>query len=371
MSDPRGGARRRLLLWYDLHARSLPWRGTRDPYAVWVSEVMLQQTRAAAVAPYFRRFVDRFPDVERLASATVDDVMAAWQGLGYYGRARNLHRAARRVMQEDGGRLPESFDDWLRMPGVGRYTAGAIASIAFGQRVPAVDGNARRVLARWLVLEDDPSRGPAARAVERLAAELAQCDRPGDLNQALMELGATVCKPRRPDCPACPLCPSCGARAEGSTEEIPRRRARSAAREARWLALAIVRERDSRWLVGRRPDGALLGGLWEFPVAAATREGPEEQAAAIVASRTGAGPLRVHVHDVVHHAFTHLRVAATPVVAHLGPDARWRAGADPADGVQPYSRVRWVAARDLVGLATSRLMDKLAAAVGASLPPAG
>lgn len=205
-----------LLRHYDVHRRDLPWRDRADPYAVWVSEIMLQQTRVETARPYYERWLERFPDLDALADAEIDDVLRAWQGLGYYARARNLHRAARMVRERYHGAIPADPAELRRLPGVGAYTAGAVASIAFGAATPAVDGNVRRVVARLHDLED-----PTAAQLQTLAVELVPADRPGDFNQALMEIGATVCTPRAPDCDACPG--GCWA-ASGSSPTRPRRR---------------------------------------------------------------------------------------------------------------------------------------------------
>ena len=204
----RRSLRSTLLRWYRKNRRDLPWRRTADPYAVWVSEIMLQQTRVETVLPYYARFLERFPDASRLADATEDDVLASWSGLGYYRRARALHQGARVVMERHDGKLPRDPADLRRLPGVGRYTAGAIASVAFGLPEPILDGNVRRVLARIFAV-DGVRLGPAAeeRELWGLAASLVQGSAPGDLNQALMELGALICTPRAPACPACP-CPA-------------------------------------------------------------------------------------------------------------------------------------------------------------------
>jgi A/G-specific adenine glycosylase len=259
----RAGLRRRLLRWYDAHRRLLPWRVRPDPYGVLVSELMLQQTRVATVIPYYECFLARFPTIEDLARAPVDQVLAAWSGLGYYRRARHLHAAARRILSEHGGRFPRSANAVRDLPGVGRYTAGAIRSIAFGEPEPVVDGNAARVLARLLALDGDPRAAPAAGRLWAAAADLVDRRRPGDFNQALMELGATVCTPASPDCPICPWSPDCRARREGRQAEIPARRARAATAVER--AAAAVFRRSGRCLLVQRREPGLLEGLWELP----------------------------------------------------------------------------------------------------------
>lgn len=253
--------RRALLDWYDRSRRDLPWRRTKDPYRVWLSEVMLQQTTVKAVLPYYETFLRRFPTVQALAEEPEEEVLAAWSGLGYYHRARNLHRGAQHVAERHGGRFPRTLEAALSVPGVGLYTASAVLSIAHGAPLPVVDGNVRRVLARLLAL-----RGPEYRKdgpYYNRAEELLDRERPGDWNQALMELGATVCTPRRPGCAACPLRSRCRALAEGRVDELPEGRARRAPVDVT-VAAALV-ERDGRVLLVRRPEGRLLGRMWEVP----------------------------------------------------------------------------------------------------------
>jgi A/G-specific adenine glycosylase len=250
-----------LLNWYDRHGRDLPWRlriGRPDPYRVWLSEIMLQQTTVAAVAPYFARFLERWPTVEALAAAPRDEVLEAWAGLGYYSRARNLHAAAQ-VMAACG--VPETEAGWRELPGVGPYTAAAIAAIAHGEPSNVVDGNVERVMARLSAVETPL---PAAKAELRaLAAELVTSDRPGDWAQALMDLGATVCTPRSPKCDACPWNQHCAAFATGAPETYPRRAAK-AERPRRYGAVFRIEREGKLWLV-RRPDKGLLGGMAALP----------------------------------------------------------------------------------------------------------
>lgn len=252
-----------LLHWFDRQRRDLPWRRTKDPYAIWVSEVMLQQTQVSRVVEYWTRFLDRFPTVEALASAPLDEVLSLWSGLGYYSRARNLHRAAGEIARRHGGRLPDTAEALAELPGFGRYTAGAVASIAFGRAAPVVDGNVARVLSRLYAVEGAP--GDRAREAElwRLAGALASGDRPGDLNQALMELGATVCRPSGPTCLVCPLRDGCLALRDGRVAELPPPKARPT-RQALEVAAALC-ERRGRILLTRRPETGLFGGLWELP----------------------------------------------------------------------------------------------------------
>src|SRR5512136_569268 len=213
--------RRALLGWYARRRRALPWRGVRDPYRIWVSEVMLQQTRIATATPYYHAFLGRFPTLAALARARPADVLEAWSGLGYYRRARSLHAAAREVVREHGGRVPDDPAAFERLPGVGRYTAGAVLSIAYGRPLPALDGNAARVLSRLEALPATMRDPAGARRLWALAAARVPADRPGDWNQALMELGATVCTPRAPRCAACPLRRHCRALALGRVDRLP------------------------------------------------------------------------------------------------------------------------------------------------------
>ena len=250
--------RRRLLAWYDRHQRDLPWRRTRHPYRIWVSEIMLQQTRVAAVLSYYRRFLRRFPSLRRLATARQDSVLAAWSGLGYYRRARSLHAAARMLVREHGGRLPRTSGEWRRLPGVGRYTAAAIASIAFGEAEAVVDGNVERVLRRLVGMRRRVSAGK----IWESASDLLSRKRPGDFNQAMMELGATVCLPSAPKCPECPLEKWCRTRGATWRATPDRRRRRS-------VAYALAASPDAVWLVRRPGQSARMPGMWELPAVGA------------------------------------------------------------------------------------------------------
>jgi A/G-specific adenine glycosylase len=263
----RAALGRRLLDWYDAGHRALPWRFPQraaDPYRVWVAEVLLQQTQVRAAIPYYERFVARFPTLEALAAAREDEVLALWAGLGYYARGRNLHAAAREALARHGG-LPASVEQLRALPGFGPYTAGAVASIAFAIPTPAVDGNVTRVLARLFFIAGDPAAARTRARLAALAAALVDPDRPGDLNQALMELGATVCGKPAPDCARCPVAPLCAAREAGREREVPPARRRPARRPL-VLGCAIVR-RGSALLLVRRPAPGLFGGLWAPPSA--------------------------------------------------------------------------------------------------------
>lgn len=251
-----------LLAYFRRHRRDFPWRRDRDPYRVLVSEIMLQQTRAASAIPYFERWLLRFPTIAALAEAGEEEVLKAWEGLGYYSRAANLHRAARDIVKRHGGRVPSDPDDLRALPGIGAYTAGAVASIAYGIPVGAVDGNARRVLSRLM-----DERSPTERALYRWATTLVDPTDPGSFNQALMELGSQICLPRNPRCEACPISNLCESKRSGTQEVTPQRRSRRAAPRLTMVCVGLVWRRGGRsvTLVRQRPSRGLLGGMWELP----------------------------------------------------------------------------------------------------------
>ncbi|MEZ5973097.1 MAG: A/G-specific adenine glycosylase [Hyphomonadaceae bacterium] len=309
--------RKSLLKWYDRAGRDLPWRlreGRPDPYCVWLSEIMLQQTTVAAVAPYFARFLERWPNVEALAAAPRDDVLGAWAGLGYYSRARNLHAAAQQMAARG---VPDSEAGWLELTGVGPYTAAAIAAIAFGEATNVVDGNVERVIARLRAVETPL---PDAKAELRaLAGELVTADRPGDWAQALMDLGATVCTPRSPKCEVCPWIAECAAYATGSPETYPRR-AVKAERPRRYGAVFRIEREGAFWLV-RRPDKGLLGGMAALP----TTEWRDKKwpRAEVLKNAPVAGDWKKA--GVVEHVFTHFALTLDVYSAQTAPpnDGWW------------------------------------------------
>ena len=254
----------RLLRWYRNSSRTgLPWRGIRDPYRIWVSETMLQQTQVSTVIPYYRRFLARFPTLRALSRARLREVLETWSGLGYYHRAKNLHACARTLAAEHGGRLPQDPENLRKLPGIGRYTAGAIASIAFDRPAPVLDGNVQRVLCRTLGIREDPRQPAVQRRLWDLAARLVPEEAPGDFNQALMDLGATVCTPRTPACVRCPISSDCRARRLGLQEKIPPPRVRP--KRPVVDCLCGILQRNGSVLIARRPESGLLPGLWEFP----------------------------------------------------------------------------------------------------------
>lgn len=331
----RSALRRRLLHWYDKHKRDLPWRRTRDPYAVWISETMLQQTRVAVVIPYYEKFLARFPTVAALAHAPLPRVLRLWSGLGYYRRAENLHRAARQIVERHGGKLPPDFAALRALSGIGDYTAGALMSIAFDEPYPAIDGNVRRVIGRLLAGDE--------RQVRSLVEELVPAVRPGEFNQALMELGATICTPKNPLCERCPLRSLCASQNRAAVSTMRRKQIKF--KSVLW-PLVIVR-RHSRILLHRR-SGGLLRGLWEIPGGEIT--GREPLATALRRHLQDLGltvrPKRI---GVIRHTITYRRIRAPLYLVDLDggstlalPNADWR----------------WIEHAKLSALATSSMTTK-------------
>ena len=350
--------RGQLLGWYRRHRRDLPWRRTRDPWAIWVSEAMLQQTRVETVVPYYERFLHRFPDVESLATADLEDVLGLWAGLGYYSRARNLHGAARQVMERFRGRIPGTAEALRTLPGVGRYTAGALASIAFDRPEPVVDGNVARVLARLHGIREDLARPAVQARLWQEAGRLARGRHPGDLNQALMELGARVCTPRQPDCAACPVASACRARREGALDAIPRPRRRPTPRRVRAVAALVTR--GGRVLAVRRAASGLFGGLWELPGSEiGMRERPAVALRPALARATGLALEDVESLGVVTHLLTH-RSIETHVFRARAASGRLR--------LAGYAAHRWVAPEALRALPQGRAAHR---AIGLALERPG
>lgn len=253
-----------LVDWYLDVKREMPWRKTDDPYRIWVAEVMLQQTRVDQARPYYERFVEAFPTVEELADAELDEVLNLWEGLGYYSRARYLHRAAQKVVDEFDGQVPDTYDAIRELPGIGPYTAAAVLSIAFGKPHGVLDGNVTRVLTRAFTVEDDATKSATKRQLQALADTLIDPDRPGAFNQAMMELGATLCTPRSPTCSECPIQPGCQAYAEDTQENYPVMPENKPVPHHD-IAVALIFNDAGELLIQRRPEDAMLGGLWEFP----------------------------------------------------------------------------------------------------------
>ncbi|RJP76011.1 MAG: A/G-specific adenine glycosylase [Candidatus Zixiibacteriota bacterium] len=329
-----------LLAWYNQHRRDLPWRRTRDPYAVWVSEIMLQQTQVETVIPYYDRFLQCFPDLAALAAADLSEVLKAWEGMGYYARARHLHRAARSVVERFDGRLPEDYNTLMTLPGLGEYTAAAVASLAFGRPVPMVDANIRRVLARWIALRDDPASGAGAARIRQAARDCLYPADPGRWNQAVMELGALVCIPRTPRCEICPVTADCQAFQEGATREIPARRPRKAIPHHDVTA-GLISDGRGNLLITRRPEKGLLGGLWEFP--GGKQEPGESLEECLARELREELAIEVEVGEkfaAVDHAYSHFRITL-----HVFR-CRWVSGEPQALGVADWKWIRPSGLRD-------------------------
>jgi A/G-specific adenine glycosylase len=343
-----------LLAWYDRHRRKLPWRAepgeTADPYRVWLSEIMLQQTTVKAVAPYFARFLNHFANVRALAAAPLDDVLKLWAGLGYYARARNLHACAKAVVAKYGGRFPVSEKELATLPGIGPYTAAAIAAIAFDAPAAAVDGNVERVVARLFAIEDElPSAKPHLR---RLAQALVPAARPGDFAQAIMDLGATICTPRQPACGLCPWREACAAQTRGDPERFPRKAKPQAGRLRRGAAFVVSRA-DGAVLLRTRAGAGLLGGMTEVPTTEWTHDFDESDALTDAPRITGLGGPHGRawrrVPGVVTHTFTHFPLELTVYSLSVGPEVTTPTG------------TRWCSQAQLPGEALPNVMRKVLA----------
>ena len=350
--------------WYHRVHRDLPWRRTSDPYAIWVSEIMLQQTQVETVKPYYLRFMETFPDVETLAASPLEKVLHLWAGLGYYSRARNLHRGAAVVVERFEGRLPPDINLIKTIPGIGPYTAGAILSIAFGIPAPILDGNVIRVLSRIFHLTDDSTTTSARAVLWDLASLLVHPDQPSAFNQAMMELGALVCVPGVPRCELCPLSHVCVAKSQGDAAELPTR-GKEKVRPTQHVAAALI-TRGGRWLVCRRPEQGLLGGLWELPLLEVMS--PDDPAGVQVAIQHALG-LVVDVGerlDQVRHIFTHLDLSITPWRCTSRGGEVLLGVATPRRGVcTTYLEARWASQAELKQLPTGVIVRKLLAASSA------
>lgn len=346
-----------LLAWFETTAADLPWRRTHDPYHIWLSEIMLQQTQVTTVIPYYERFLQAFPTIESLANAPQDDLMKQWEGLGYYSRVRNLQTAARQVMTEHNGVLPASADVLQTLKGIGRYTAGAVASIAFGEAAPVLDGNVIRVFARLYDIDDDVRQQRVKNAFwERAEALMAYvpAGRAGDYNQALMELGRTVCKPKNPDCHSCPVARHCAALAAGVQSERPVKTKKAPTPHYN-VTCGLIWNAANELLIAKRPDDALLGGLWEFPGGKVedgeslenclARELNEE-----LAIQVAVGPMYMKV----KHAYTHFKITLHAFDCKLLPES-------PAPQCVECAEFRWVTIRQLADYAFSRADRKIIA----------
>ena len=362
--------RRALLTWYRRTARDLPWRRTRDPYAIWVSEIMLQQTRVQTVVSYYERFLAAFPNATALAAAPLADVLHAWQGLGYYSRARHLHAAAQIIAGERRGQFPSTVAEWAELPGIGPYTAAALASITAGVPVATVDGNIQRVLARVFAEEGRIEAQATRQRLWALANELLARRTAGDFNQALMELGARLCRPRAPDCEHCPVRRACRGYALRRVDELPRRAQKRAVPRVDAVAALVVR--DTRVLLVRRPDHGLLAGLWTLPATTLTN------------GKTPAAALQAYARDelglllqpaaclaTVRHDFTHRRLFVQILAAQAEslPRARRaaRSTAAAARGCARRVEHAWVLPSDLSRYPRATLDRKLLEAVSGHL----
>jgi A/G-specific adenine glycosylase len=360
----RRSIRRRLLNWYDKNRRDLPWRRRgRDPYAQWVAEIMLQQTRVETVLAYYEGFLRRFPTVDALAKVSFQQMLKHWEGLGYYRRALHLHRAAREIQSRNGA-FPDTVEGLRELPGIGEYTASAIASIAYKRPAAAVDGNVARVLSRIFRIPADTRNGDAKRTVQRLAQALIPVDRPGDFNQAWMDLGSSICTPRAPQCPRCPLEKVCEAAKLGEVGLLPRRRA------TKMVPLVVVVvglfQRNGRWLVRRRATGGLWSGLWEFPNEEVASSSQAPSTVRELARKLNVGlierPFRV---ATVRHDLTHRSIRFEVYVCEVATD-------DPP--IFPLTKgaargVRWVDRRGFEKLAVSTAHRRIFTAALSDKPP--
>jgi A/G-specific adenine glycosylase len=346
----RSWFRRRLAGWFAIHARDLPWRHNRDPYAIWVSEIMLQQTTVAAVVPYFERFLHAFPTIEALAAASEQDVLRLWEGLGYYRRARDLHRAARLLAAEHGGVLPDDPAVVRALPGIGRYTLGAVLSQAYDRRLPIVEANSQRVLCRLLGYTDDPRSGPGQRRLWQAALELLPRRGAGNFNQALMELGALVCTPLVPACGSCPIARNCDAWREGLQGDIPLRPDGAPVETVAEAALVI--HRGSRVLLLQRPPYGRWAGMWEFPHGPlATGETHDHAARRLVRELTAVDVDLGSELLTIRHSVTRFRIT----MVCLEGEYRGGAFASPF-----YAQGRWLRPAQLAGYPVSVPQRRLA-----------
>lgn len=303
----------RLLAWQRCAGRKdLPWQYNPTPYRVWVSEIMLQQTQVATVIPYFNRFMASFPDVSQLANADIDEVLHHWSGLGYYARARNLHRAARQIRDDHGGRFPQAFEQVLSLPGIGRSTAGAVLSLSLGQPHPILDGNVKRVLTRFFAVTGWPGQASAERRLWAIAEQLTPIRKAGTFNQAMMDLGAAVCTRREPVCAACPLAGHCRAYAEGDPARYPESRARKKLPLKAVRMLLLHRNRDRRLLLERRPPSGVWGGLWSLPECDIDTD-PFDHCV----TRLGLRVAACHKLPRRRHTFTHFHLDIHPLVVQV------------------------------------------------------
>jgi A/G-specific adenine glycosylase len=349
--------RKNLPAWYPNHARDMPWRRVSDPYRIWISEIMLQQTRVDQAWPYYERLIQTFPTVDTLAAADIDDVLRVWEGLGYYSRARNLHRAAQLIVEQYGGQVPSTYDTFRSLPGAGPYTTAAVLSIAFNKPYAVLDGNVARVLARVFKIDADIKEGKTRRDLQALADSLISKKQPGTYNQALMELGATICTPRKPNCPVCPLKSVCGAYLSNEQDRYPVTRPKAAVPHYD-IAVGLIFNDAGELYIQRRPDQGLLGGLWEFPGGKREPgESLEDTCRRELREELGIEAEIVDAFGQVSHAYSHFRI--TMYAFHC----RIRSGEPAPPESIPF---KWVTLGQLGDFAfpkaNRRLIDRLLAA---------
>jgi A/G-specific adenine glycosylase len=341
----------RLLRWFRAHKRDLPWRASRDPYRVWIAEVMLQQTRIAAVMPYYQRFLQRLPNMKSLARAPLVEVLKLWSGLGYYSRARNLHRAAKEILAHHNGKFPRDLDSALQLPGIGRYTAAAVLSIAYDVPLGVLDGNVARVLARLLAIRGDLREPRRWRALAKTAQNWLACGSPGDWNQALMELGETVCTPVNPRCEICPVSKWCRAYELGLTDRIPSPRVKRAAVHIK-IAAAILRDPRGRTLLVKDPgahDHVLFSRMWQFPAVEVVRH-PRAELEKYLRATLGINGVALEALPAARHGVTFRNITLLPFLARV-------------ERLPRLARTRILALENLSHLPVSSATRKIAAAV--------
>ena len=336
--------------WYQENARNLPWRRTRDPYAIWISEVMLQQTRVETVIPYYQRWLEEFPTIGSLAAAEQDQVLKVWEGLGYYSRARNLHKAAILIVEEHQGQLPSDSEALLSLPGIGRYTAGAILSIAFEQAAPILDGNLRRVLTRVFNISSPIQTAKTEKILWAIAEDLVPLAEPGDFNQALMELGALVCLPKNPHCDACPLDQDCQANLRGIQKDLPVRKPKTPLPHLQVTAAVILD--GVQILLAKRPPGGMLGGMWEFP--GGTQEEAETLLETLTREIKEELSLEIEIGEKLgtyQHAYTHYKVTLHAYQCRMVSES-WQ--------LNYHTEAAWVSPQDLTNYPMGKI-DRLIA----------
>jgi len=345
---------RQLLVWYKRSQRSLPWRKTSNPYRIWISEIMLQQTQVDTVIPYYHRFLKAFPTVSSLARAPLQDVLKVWENLGYYSRARNIHAAAKVIVEKFGGQIPDNWEEIKSLPGIGFYTAGAILSIAYGKALPAVDGNVRRILCRLFTIRKPVDDAREQKQLQNLAASLIPARHPGDFNQALMDLGAMICKAKNPDCSRCPVADLCQARRHNFQNVLPITR-KSPAIPHRQAAAAVIRNSKGMLLVVQRPTSGLLASLWKLPDGfIKSDEDMEKSLRRSVKEELGIS-IKPEIHLVsVNHTYTHFRITLQAY------ECRLLKGTPKPIGCQNW---RWTSLTDLKKLPLSKIDRMVLAAI--------